>query len=57
MTTMELNYGKYLYDLIKGMDEERLSKVETYIKRLALPTSKGELPPWTPDEAELTSVR
>ena len=35
MTTMELNLRKkYLYDLIKGMDEERLSKVETYIKRL-----------------------
>ena len=33
MTTMELNLRKeYLYDLIKGMDEERLSKVETYIK-------------------------
>ena len=32
MTTMELNLRKkYLYDLIKGMDEERLSKVETYI--------------------------
>lgn len=30
MTTMELNLRKeYLYDLIKGMDEERLSKVET----------------------------
>lgn len=37
MTTMELNLRKeYLYDLIKGMDEERLSKVETYIKRLCL---------------------
>ena len=41
MTTMELNLRKeYLYDLIKGMDEERLSKVETYIKRLCSPTSK-----------------
>ena len=38
MTTMELNLRKeYLYDLIKGMDEERLSKVETYIKRNELP--------------------
>ena len=37
MTTMELNLRKeYLYDLIKGMDEERLSKVETYIKRALL---------------------
>ncbi len=47
MTTMELNLRKeYLYDLIKGMDEERLSKVETYIKRLCSPTSKkgNELP-------------
>lgn len=41
MTTMELNLRKeYLYDLIKGMDEERLSKVEKYIKRLCSPTSK-----------------
>lgn len=37
MTTMELNLRKeYLYDLIKGMDEERLSKVETYIKTFVL---------------------
>ena len=42
MTTMELNLRKeYLYDLIKGMDEERLSKVETYIKRLSLGTRRG----------------
>lgn len=41
MTTMELNLRKeYLYDLIKGMDEERLSKVETYIKRLCLPSKR-----------------
>ena len=44
MTTMELNLRKeYLYDLIKGMDEERLSKVETYITvsytHLTLPTT------------------
>ena len=43
MTTMELNLRKeYLYDLIKGMDEERLSK------------QKESLYPWAPDEAELT---
>ena len=48
MTTMELNLRKeYLYDLIKGMDEERLSKVETYIKRLC---------PWTPSVEELESM-
>ena len=42
MTTMELNLRKeYLYDLIKGMDEERLSKVETYIKRLCLASTDG----------------
>ena len=45
---------KYLYDLIKGMDEERLSKVETYIKRLCLAKQKESLYPWAPDEAELT---
>ena len=55
MTTMELNLRKeYLYDLIKGMDEERLSKVETYIKRLCLAKQKESLYPWAPDEAELT---
>ena len=55
MTTMELNIRKeYLYDLIKGMDEERLSKVETYIKRLCLAKQKESLYPWAPDEAELT---
>lgn len=55
MTTMELNLRKeYLYDLIKGMDEERLSKVETNIKRLCLAKQKGSLYPWAPDEAELT---
>ena len=44
MTTMELNLRKeYLYDLIKGMDEERLSKVETYIKRLCLAKQWGLL--------------
>lgn len=53
MTTMELNLRKkYLYDLIKGMDEERLSKVETYIKRLCLAKQKESLYPWAPDEAE-----
>ena len=47
MTTMELNLRKeYLYDLIKGMDEERLSKVETYIKRLCLAKQKESLYPW-----------
>ena len=41
MTTMELNLRKkYLYDLIKGMDEERLSKVETYINVYALPSKR-----------------
>ena len=55
MTTMALNLRKkYLYDLIKGMDEERLSKVETYIKRLCLAKQKESLYPWAPDEAELT---
>lgn len=43
MTTMELNLRKeYLYDLIKGMDEERLSKVETYIKTSMPCQAKGE---------------
>lgn len=47
MTTMELNLRKeYLYDLIKGMDEERLSKVETYIKRLCLAKQNEGLYPW-----------
>ena len=58
MTTMELNLRKeYLYDLIKGMDEERFSKVETYIKRLCSPTSK-KAPnyPWTPSVEELESM-
>lgn len=58
MTTMELNLRKeYLYDLIKGMDEERLSKVETYIKRLCSPTSKKATNyPWTPSVKELESM-
>lgn len=58
MTTMELNLRKeYLYDLIKGMDEERLSKVETYIKRLCSPTSeKATNYPWTPSVEELESM-
>ena len=58
MTTMELNLRKeYLYDLIKGMDEERLSKVETYIKRLCSPTSKkAKNYPWTPSVEELESM-
>ena len=56
MTTMELNLRKeYLYDLIKGMDEERLSKVETYIKRLCLAKQKESLYPcllYTSDAAD-----
>lgn len=58
MTTMELNLRKeYLYDLIKGMDEERLSKVETYIKRLCSPTSKKATNyPWMPSVEELESM-
>ena len=58
MTTMELNLRKeYLYDLIKGMDEERLSKVETSIKRLCSPTStKATNYPWTPSVEELESM-
>ena len=58
MTTMELNLRKeYLYDLIKGMDEERLSKVETYIKRLCSPTSKKATNyPWPPSVEELESM-
>lgn len=57
MTTMKLNLRKeYLYDLIKGMDEERLSKVETYIKRLCPPTSKKATNPWTPSVEELESM-
>ena len=58
MTTMELNLRKeYLYDLIKGMDEERLSKVETYIKRLCSPTSKKATNyHWTPSVEELESM-
>ena len=58
MTTMELNLRKeYLYDLIKGMDEERLSKVETYIKRLCSPTSKKATNfPWRPSVEELESM-
>ena len=55
---MELNLRKkYLYDLIKGMDEERLSKVETYIKRLCLAKQKESLYPWAPDEAELKNYK
>ncbi|WP_455622334.1 hypothetical protein [Parabacteroides sp.] len=58
MTTMELNLRKeYLYDLIKGMDEERLSKVETYIKRFCSPTCKKVTNyPWTPSVEELESM-
>ena len=40
--------------LNEGKDEERLSKVETYIKRLCLAKQKESLYPWAPDEAELT---
>lgn len=58
MTTMELNLRKEnLYDLIKGMDEEKLSKVEKYIKRLCSPASKKVADyPWAPSAEELESM-
>lgn len=58
MTTMELNLRKEnLYDLIKDMDEERLTKVENYIKRLCAPwPKKAAAYPWAPTERELQSI-
>lgn len=55
MTTMELNLRKEnLYDLIKDMDEERLSKLENYIKRLCPSwTKKAVAYPWAPSEHKL----
>lgn len=58
MTTMELNLRKEnLYDLIKDMDEERLSKLENYIKRLCPSRpKKAAAYPWAPSEGELQSI-
>lgn len=62
MTTMELNLRKEsLKDYIQAMDEEAISKVEKYIRKLYKPqtvTDKAEPKPypWAPDEEELRSI-
>lgn len=56
MTTMELNLRKTdLFSMINSMDEEDVTMVEKFIKRLC--TSKRAAPyPWNPTEEELRSV-
>lgn len=59
MTTFELNLRKAdLFDMIKSMDEESLSKAEKFIKQLCSnkAVAKSKPYPWAPTSSEIRSI-
>lgn len=58
MTAMELNLRKeHLYQLIYQMDENRVEKLERYIKRVLQTAPKYPATyPWAPSKEELLSL-